>query len=84
MMDGMMSGMMLAMKLTWLLVAVVLILSAATLVKYLAPETRETDDEQIPDRSAGDRCISVFRSGRAWRRRARSAGFPSLRAVPLA
>ena len=35
MMNGMTSGMMLAMGLTWLLVVVVLILSAAALVKYL-------------------------------------------------
>jgi uncharacterized membrane protein len=35
MMDGMMPGMMLAMGLIWLLVVVVLILSAAALVKYL-------------------------------------------------
>ncbi len=35
MMDGMMPGMMWAMGLVWLLVGVVLILSAAALVKYL-------------------------------------------------
>jgi uncharacterized membrane protein len=35
MMDGMMPGMILAMGLIWLLVVVVLILSAAALVKYL-------------------------------------------------
>jgi hypothetical protein len=35
MMDGMVPGMMLAMGLIWLLVVVVLILSAAALVKYL-------------------------------------------------
>jgi tellurite resistance protein TehA-like permease len=35
MMDGMMPGMMWAMGLVWLLVVVVLILSAAALVKYL-------------------------------------------------
>jgi uncharacterized membrane protein len=35
MMDGMMPGMMVAMGLLWLLVVVVLILSAAALVKYL-------------------------------------------------
>jgi uncharacterized membrane protein len=35
MMDGMMPGMMLAMGLIWLLVVVVLILSAGALVKYL-------------------------------------------------
>jgi uncharacterized membrane protein len=34
-MDGMMPGMMVAMGLLWLLVVVVLILSAAALVKYL-------------------------------------------------
>jgi uncharacterized membrane protein len=34
-MDGLMPGMMLAMGLIWLLVIVVLILSAAALVKYL-------------------------------------------------
>jgi uncharacterized membrane protein len=35
MMNGMTSGMMLAMGLIWLLVVVVLILSAAALVKYM-------------------------------------------------
>jgi hypothetical protein len=35
MMDGMMPGMVLAMGLTWALVVVVLVLSAAALVKYL-------------------------------------------------
>ena len=35
MMDGMMPGMMLAMGLIWLLIVVVLILSATALVKYL-------------------------------------------------
>jgi hypothetical protein len=35
MMDGMMPGMMLAMGLIWLLVVIVLILSAAALIKYL-------------------------------------------------
>ncbi|MET4384912.1 tellurite resistance protein TehA-like permease [Bradyrhizobium sp. F1.4.3] len=35
MMDGMMPGMMWAMGLLWLLVVVVLILSAAALIKYL-------------------------------------------------
>jgi len=35
MMDGMMPGMMSAMGLIWLLIVVVLILSAAALVKYL-------------------------------------------------
>jgi uncharacterized membrane protein len=35
MMDGMMPGMMLAMGVIWLLVVIVLILSAAALVKYL-------------------------------------------------
>lgn len=35
MMDGMMPGMMLAMGLIWVLVVVVLILSAAALIKYL-------------------------------------------------
>ena len=35
MMDGMMPGMMLAMGLIWLLVVVVLVLSAAALLKYL-------------------------------------------------
>jgi uncharacterized membrane protein len=34
-MDGLMPGMMLAMGMIWLLVIVVLILSAAALVKYL-------------------------------------------------
>jgi uncharacterized membrane protein len=38
MMDGMMPGMILAMGLIWLLVVVVLILSAAALVKYLRSE----------------------------------------------
>jgi len=36
MMDGMMPGMMVAMGLIWLLVVVVLVLSAAALVKYLS------------------------------------------------
>ena len=35
MMDGMMPGMMLAMGLLWLLVVIVLVLSAAALIKYL-------------------------------------------------
>ena len=35
MIDGMMPGMMVAMGLIWLLVVVVLVLSAAALVKYL-------------------------------------------------
>ena len=35
MMDGMMPGMMLATGLLWLLVVIVLILSAAALIKYL-------------------------------------------------
>ena len=35
MMEGMMPGMMVAMGLIWLLVVVVLVLSAAALVKYL-------------------------------------------------
>lgn len=35
MMDGMMPGMMFAMGLIWVLVVVVLVLSAAALVKYL-------------------------------------------------
>jgi hypothetical protein len=35
MMDGMMPGMMLAMGLLWLLVVVVLVLSAVALIKYL-------------------------------------------------
>ena len=35
MMDGMMPGMMLAMGLIWVLVVVVLILSAAAFIKYL-------------------------------------------------
>jgi hypothetical protein len=35
MMDGMMPGMMLAVGVIWLLVVVVLVLSAAALIKYL-------------------------------------------------
>ena len=35
MMDGMMTGMMWAMGLVWLLVIIVLVLAAAALVKYL-------------------------------------------------
>ena len=35
MMDGMMPGMMVAVGLIWLLVVVVLVLSAAALIKYL-------------------------------------------------
>lgn len=41
MMDGMMPGMMWAMGLIWLLVVVVLILSAAALVKYLRSGPRK-------------------------------------------
>jgi hypothetical protein len=40
MMEGMMPGMMWVMGLVWLLVIIVLILAAAALVKYLAPEAR--------------------------------------------
>ena len=40
MMDGMMPGMMWAMGLIWLLVVVVLILSAAALIKYLLSERK--------------------------------------------
>jgi uncharacterized membrane protein len=40
MMDGMMPGMMMAMGLIWLLVVVVLVLSAAALVKYLRSGNR--------------------------------------------
>jgi uncharacterized membrane protein len=40
-MDGMMPGMLLAMGLLWLLVVVVLILSAAALVKYLRSGRKE-------------------------------------------
>jgi hypothetical protein len=42
MMDGMMPGMMLAMGLIWVLVVVVLTLSAAALIKYLR-SGRKTD-----------------------------------------
>jgi uncharacterized membrane protein len=41
MVDGMMPGMGLAMGLTWLLVVVVLVLSAAALVKYLRSGRKE-------------------------------------------
>jgi uncharacterized membrane protein len=41
MMNGMMPGMMWAMGLIWLLVVVVLILSAAALVKYLRSGRKE-------------------------------------------
>ena len=40
MIDGMMPGMMVAMGLIWLLVVVVLVLSAAALVKYLRSANR--------------------------------------------
>src|SRR3984893_14520921 len=82
MMDGMMPGMMLG--LLGLLVVIALVLSAAALISNTcAPEMRGTDYEQIGDHRTGNLRILVFRSRRG-RRIPRPAGFPDLRAVPLA
>jgi hypothetical protein len=84
MMNDMMPGMMLAMGFIGLLVVIVLILGLQHWASTCFPDARQTDNEQIRDPTAAHLRISIFRTRCPRRRIPRPAGFPGLRAVPLA